>query len=92
MKYALGDARIQTEGYQSWIAPTAVVIGRVQLERDASVWWNAVVRGDHELITIGKGSNVQDGCVLHTDPGYPLVIGANVTIGPSGHAARMLDR
>lgn len=81
MKYALGDTRIQTEGDQFWIAPTAVVIGSVKLERDASVWWNAVVRGDNELITIGEGSNVQDGCVLHTDPGYPLVIGTNVTIG-----------
>jgi carbonic anhydrase/acetyltransferase-like protein (isoleucine patch superfamily) len=81
MKYALGDTRIQTEGDHYWIAPTAVVIGRVKFERDASVWWNAVVRGDNELITIGENSNVQDGCVLHTDPGYPLTIGANCTIG-----------
>lgn len=81
MKYALGDARIQTDGDAFWIAPTAVVIGRVWLERDASVWWNAVLRGDNEPITIGPGSNVQDGCVLHTDPGYPLTIGTDVTIG-----------
>jgi carbonic anhydrase/acetyltransferase-like protein (isoleucine patch superfamily) len=81
MKYALGDTRIQTKGDHYWIAPTAVVIGRVKFERDANVWWNAVVRGDNELITIGENSNVQDGCVLHTDPGYPLTIGANCTIG-----------
>lgn len=81
MRYALGEARTQTDGDAYWIAPTAVVIGRVRLERDASVWWNAVLRGDNEPITIGPGSNVQDGCVLHTDPGYPLTIGADVTIG-----------
>ena len=81
MRYALGDARVVTEGDAFWIAPTAVVIGNVTMERDASVWWGAVVRGDNELITIGQGSNVQDGCVLHTDPGYPLTIGKDVTIG-----------
>ena len=52
-----------------WVAPTAVLIGKVRLEADASVWWGAVLRGDNELITVGRGSNVQDGCVCHTDPG-----------------------
>ncbi len=80
MRYTLGDAGISTAG-DHWIAPTAVVIGKVRLERDASVWWGAVLRGDNELITVGEGSNVQDGCVLHTDPGFPLTIGPNVTIG-----------
>lgn len=64
-----------------WIAPNAVVLGRVKLEDGASVWFNAVVRGDNELITIGERANVQDGCVLHTDPGFPLTIGADCTIG-----------
>jgi carbonic anhydrase/acetyltransferase-like protein (isoleucine patch superfamily) len=64
-----------------WVAPTASVIGRVRLEADASVWFGAVLRGDNELIRIGEGSNVQDGCMLHTDMGYPLTIGANCTIG-----------
>jgi carbonic anhydrase/acetyltransferase-like protein (isoleucine patch superfamily) len=59
--------------------PPAVVIGRVKLERDASVWWNALLRSDNDLITIGQGSNIQDGCVLHTGPGYPLTIGADVS-------------
>ncbi|MGB0844486.1 MAG: gamma carbonic anhydrase family protein [Alphaproteobacteria bacterium] len=65
----------------SWVASTAVCIGKVCLKQDASVWWNAVLRGDNEWITLGQGSNVQDGCVLHTDPGFPLTIGANVTVG-----------
>jgi carbonic anhydrase/acetyltransferase-like protein (isoleucine patch superfamily) len=81
MEYTLGDARITTAGEAYWIAPTAVVIGNVKLEQNASVWWNAVLRGDNELITVGENSNIQDGCVLHTDPGYPMVIGRDVTVG-----------
>ncbi len=64
-----------------WIAPNAAVLGRIRLERDASVWFGATLRGDNELILIGEGSNVQDGCVLHTDMGAPLTVGANCTIG-----------
>lgn len=64
-----------------WIAPTATVIGKVKLERFASVWFGAVIRGDNELITIGENSNVQDGAVMHTDPGLPLTVGQNCTIG-----------
>ncbi|WP_045836170.1 gamma carbonic anhydrase family protein [Hyphomicrobium sp. 99] len=64
-----------------WVAPNAVVLGKVKLEEDASVWFGAVLRGDNELITVGARSNVQDGCVLHTDPGFPLVIAEDCTIG-----------
>jgi carbonic anhydrase/acetyltransferase-like protein (isoleucine patch superfamily) len=64
-----------------WIAPTAVLIGRVVLEEDASIWFGAVLRGDNELIHVGARSNIQEGCVLHTDLGYPLTIGADCTIG-----------
>ncbi|WP_118135336.1 gamma carbonic anhydrase family protein [Oceanicella sp. SM1341] len=64
-----------------WIAPGAHLIGKVTLMSGASVWFNAVLRGDNERITVGPGSNVQDGAVLHTDMGCPLDIGANVTIG-----------
>lgn len=64
-----------------WIAPGARVIGRVVLRHGASVWFNAVLRGDNEPIEIGEGSNVQDGCVLHTDMGFPLTIGPGCTIG-----------
>ena len=64
-----------------WIAPGARLIGRVALRRAASVWFNAVLRGDNAPIVVGEGSNVQDGCVLHTDPGFPLTVGADCTIG-----------
>lgn len=64
-----------------WIAPSAEVLGRVRLGDDASVWFCAVLRGDTELIRIGPRCNVQDGAVLHTDPGFPLTLGANVTVG-----------
>ena len=67
-----------------FVAETAVVVGDVIIEEDASVWFGAVLRGDNEPITIGARSNVQDGSVLHTDPGFPLVIGQDCTIG---HAA-----
>ena len=64
-----------------FVAPDAVLVGRVTLEEDVSVWFNAVLRGDNEPIAIGRGSNIQDGCVLHTDPGFPLIVGAGCTIG-----------
>jgi carbonic anhydrase/acetyltransferase-like protein (isoleucine patch superfamily) len=64
-----------------WVAPDAVLIGKVKLAEDASVWFGALLRGDNELISVGRGSNVQDLCVLHTDLGYPLTIGADCTIG-----------
>jgi carbonic anhydrase/acetyltransferase-like protein (isoleucine patch superfamily) len=76
----LEDRRVQAEG-DYWVADNAVVLGSVLLKQDASVWFNAVLRGDNDLITVGEGSNVQDGAVLHTDPGCPLVIGRNVTVG-----------
>ena len=80
--YDLGAAspELPPEG-EYWIAPGAVVLGRVRLERNASVWFGAVVRGDNDPIVIGENSNVQDGSVLHTDEGVPLAIGRNVTIG-----------
>ena len=64
-----------------WVAPSADLMGRVRLKQDASVWFNAVLRGDNEWIEVGEGSNVQDGCVLHTDMGAPLTIGRNCTVG-----------
>ena len=80
MKYRLGDSLVETHP-ESWTAPTATLIGKVRLEKGASVWFNAVLRGDNELILIGKHSNVQDGAVMHTDMGYPLTLGTGVTIG-----------
>ncbi|EEW26426.1 gamma carbonic anhydrase family protein [Rhodobacter ferrooxidans] len=65
----------------TWVAPDANVIGRVVLAAGASVWFGSTLRGDNEPIMVGPGSNVQEACVLHTDMGYPLTIGANCTIG-----------
>ena len=65
----------------SWFAPNSVLIGNVTLKKDANVWFNATLRGDVEPITIGEGSNIQDGSVIHTDPGCPATIGKNVTVG-----------
>ncbi len=67
----------------AFIAPTATVIGHVELGAEVSVWFGAVIRGDAERITVGPGSNVQDHAVLHADPGYPCLIGPDVTIGHS---------
>ena len=81
MIYSLGKKKPVTNGENIFVAPSATGIGNVRLEPNASVWFGAILRGDNELITIGCGSNVQDGSVLHTDPGWPLTIGKNVTIG-----------
>ena len=80
MKYALDDQRIVCKG-DYWIADSATVVGSVVLENNASIWFNCVVRGDHDVITIGENSQLQDGCILHVDPGHPLTIGRNVSIG-----------
>jgi carbonic anhydrase/acetyltransferase-like protein (isoleucine patch superfamily) len=66
---------------QFWVAPSADLMGRVRLRPMASIWFGAVLRGDNEWIEIGEGSNVQDGCILHTDMGAPLTIGRDCTIG-----------
>ncbi len=65
----------------TWIAPDANVIGQVIVEQASSVWFGVTLRGDNELIIIGSGTNVQENCVMHTDMGYPLTIGAGCTIG-----------
>ncbi|MBM1218851.1 gamma carbonic anhydrase family protein [Ponticoccus sp. SC2-23] len=65
----------------AWVAPGCHLIGDVILEDDSSVWFGATIRGDNEPITLGRGSNIQENCVLHTDPGCPLTIGADCTIG-----------
>jgi carbonic anhydrase/acetyltransferase-like protein (isoleucine patch superfamily) len=64
-----------------WIAPNAVVIGKVRLKKNASIWWGAVIRGDNEWITIGADSNIQDNSIIHADPGQPVAIGDGVTVG-----------
>jgi len=77
----LGDKKLKTADDNFWIAPNASIIGEVNLERDASIWFNAILRADNEPITIGEGSNVQDGAIIHTDPGFACRIGRKVTVG-----------
>jgi len=80
--YEFEGARVTTPADgRYYVAPNAQLMGKVILEQDASVWFGAVLRGDIEPIRIGKGSNVQDGCVLHTDSGFPLTIEEGCTIG-----------
>jgi len=82
MRYRLADRRVDCPTDGDWfIADDAIVIGSVTLGIDASVWYRAVVRGDCERIAIGARSNVQDGAVLHADPGFPLTIGSDCTVG-----------
>lgn len=63
------------------LAPTAAVVGRASLEEGVSLWYGAVVQADEEAVTVGAGTNLQDNCILHSDPGYPLTVGQNVTVG-----------
>ncbi len=81
MIFELGERRPVLEGSGHFIAENATVIGSVRLNSEASVWFNCVLRGDNDWIEIGERSNVQDGSVLHTDPGLKLSVGRNVTIG-----------
>jgi carbonic anhydrase/acetyltransferase-like protein (isoleucine patch superfamily) len=78
--YALDGHRPRI-GEGSWVAHNATVVGDVRIGRFASIWYNAIVRGDNEPIEIGDGTNIQDGAVLHNDEGVPLAIGANVSVG-----------
>jgi len=80
VKYVFEDRRVVCKG-EFFIAPNATVIGAVTLEPEASIWFNCVVRGDNDAITLGEGSQLQDGCVLHVDPGVPISIGRNVSVG-----------
>jgi carbonic anhydrase/acetyltransferase-like protein (isoleucine patch superfamily) len=81
MNIDLGNKKLKTDGDNFWIAPNATVIGDIHLAKDASIWFNAVLRGDNEPIFVGEGSNVQDGSIIHTDPGFSCSIGKNVTVG-----------
>jgi len=78
--YQLGESVPEIDP-SAFVADTATLVGKVTLKANASVWFGATLRGDNEGITIGAGSNVQEGTVMHTDPGFPLDIGSDVTIG-----------
>lgn len=81
MIYTLGDKRVQILGEDYFIAENATVLGSVIIHNNVSVWFNAVIRGDNDPITIGEDTNIQDGAVVHTDEGIPLNIGKGVTVG-----------
>ncbi len=79
--YALNGKSPELPDGFHWIAPSADVMGHVRIGENVGIWFGAVLRGDGELIDIGAGTNIQDNCVVHTDPGFPVSIGANCTIG-----------
>ena len=81
MIYTLGDRAPEFEGSGHFVADNATIIGSVRLRDKSSVWFNCVLRGDNDWLTVGERSNIQDGCVLHTDPGIELVVGDDVTVG-----------
>ena len=81
MIYKLKDRQLSLSGDSHFVAENATVIGSVSLAEDVSIWYNVVIRADCDQVTIGAKSNIQDGSVLHVDPGFPLTIGENVTIG-----------
>jgi carbonic anhydrase/acetyltransferase-like protein (isoleucine patch superfamily) len=90
--YALDGVTPQLDA-DCWVAPNATLIGKVRLAKGASVWFGAVLRGDNDWIAVGENSNIQDNSVVHADPGQPVQIGANVTIGHRVivHSARVDD-
>jgi carbonic anhydrase/acetyltransferase-like protein (isoleucine patch superfamily) len=75
------DGIAPTMGRDVWVAPGAHVVGKIVLEDEVGIWFGATLRGDNEVIHVGRGTNIQENCVLHTDMGFPLTIGANCTIG-----------
>ncbi len=80
--YALGEFEPKTPGPDRfWLAPDATIIGKVELGEDVGIWFGSVLRGDNEPIVVGKGSNIQEGVMIHTDPRYPVTLGENCTIG-----------
>jgi carbonic anhydrase/acetyltransferase-like protein (isoleucine patch superfamily) len=79
--FSLGDKKVVLNGEGHFVAPNATLIGSVVLEACANIWFNVVIRADNDTITVGPRSNVQDGCVLHTDSSYKLEIGEGVTVG-----------
>jgi carbonic anhydrase/acetyltransferase-like protein (isoleucine patch superfamily) len=79
--FAIGERKVQLAGAHHYIAHDATLVGDIALETDVSIWFQVVIRAENDRIRIGEGSNVQDGSVLHVDPGFPMKLGRHVTIG-----------
>ena len=79
--YAIGDRRVELRGDHHFIAHDATLVGSIVLEQDVNVWFKVVIRADNDNIVIGAGTNIQEASVLHVDPGYPMALGRNVTVG-----------
>lgn len=79
--FSLGERRVELRGERHFIAHDATLAGSITLENDVSIWFGVIIRADNDQVTIGTETNVQDGSVLHVDPGFPLVLGRNVTVG-----------
>jgi carbonic anhydrase/acetyltransferase-like protein (isoleucine patch superfamily) len=79
--FSIGERRVELRGEHHYIAPDASVIGSVVLEPDVSIWFKVVIRAENDRISIGEASNIQDGSVLHVDPGYPMTLGRHVSVG-----------
>lgn len=79
--FSLGERRVELLGANHYVAHDATLVGSITLHADVNVWFQVVIRADNDRITIGEGTNIQDGSVLHVDPGYPMTLGRQVTIG-----------
>jgi carbonic anhydrase/acetyltransferase-like protein (isoleucine patch superfamily) len=79
--FSIGERRVQLRGASHYVAYDATLVGDITLENDVSVWFKVVIRAENDRITLGEGSNIQDGSVLHVDPGYPMHLGSRVTVG-----------
>ena len=79
--YSIGDKRVELRGAHHYVAHDATLVGAITLEADANIWFKVVIRAENDVVRIGEATNVQDGSVLHVDPGYPLTLGDRVTIG-----------
>ena len=79
--YSIGDKRVELRGAHHYIAHDATLVGAITLEADANIWFKVVIRAENDVVRIGEATNVQDGSVLHVDPGFPLTLGKSVTIG-----------
>ena len=90
--FAIGERRVELRGQHHYIAYDATIVGSVILESDVNVWFKVVIRADNDQVTIGEGTNIQDGSVLHVDPGYPMQLEGVLVLGSPGKVVRDLKQ